>query len=299
MIGSYGKVQTNGVKWVANIFSGPVTVQEKIDGSQLSFAVLNGELVFRSRNQQMQCYAYEGMFKAGIEAISEIKDLLMPNMIYRGEYLSKPKHNALAYERVPIRHVILFDIEDAERPGTYLSYIEVQEEAERLGIECVPTYFSGKVSGAKELLHHLEATSILGGPFIEGIVIKNYELPDIHGGFMKAKIVREDFKEVHAGAWKKANPSSADIVTSIVESYRTEARWNKSIQHLRDIGELLEAPEDIGPLLKEINEDILEEEEDNIKDILFNHYWKEISRGITKGFAEHYKLQLMGVEDEI
>jgi hypothetical protein len=113
---------------------------------------------------------------------------------------------------------------------------------------------------------------------------------------MKAKVVREDFKEVHAGEWGKANPSSKDVVGAIIEAYKTEARWNKAVQHLRDEGRLLEAPQDIGELIKAVNNDVLDEEKEVIKEILFKHYWKDISRGITSGLPEWYKRKLLGVE---
>lgn len=295
-ISDYGKVYNNGVKWVQDIFNGLVVVQEKVDGSQFSFGVIDGELIFRSRKQQMQCYAYEGMFANGIKAIEEIKDILTPDVFYRGEYLSKPKHNSLGYDRVPERYVILFDIENANSPGDYWKWDYVQDEAKRIGLECVPTYAVGQVADISLLLPLLENKPLLGGPYIEGIVIKNYALPDINGGFMKAKVVREDFKEVHAKEWGNANPSSKDIVSAIIESYRTEARWNKAIQHLRDSGKLQDAPQDIGELIKAVPADIYEEEAEAIKEILFKHFWKDISRGTTRGLPEWYKRKLNGIE---
>ena len=296
MIHDYGKVYNNGVKYVTQVFDGPVVVQEKVDGSQFSFGMIGGELLFRSRKQQMHPYAYEGMFANGVKAIEEIADKLIPNVVYRGEYLQKPCHNALKYDRVPTRHVILFDMEDADTPDLYFEPEFVQEEAARLGLECVPTFWQGRVAGVTELLQYLEEKPILGGPYIEGIVIKNYEIADLTGKFLKAKVVREDFREVHKQKWGEANPNSRDIVNAIIDSYRTEARWNKAVQHLRDEGKLQDAPQDIGDLLKAVNLDILEEEADNIKEILFKHFWKDISRGTTRGLPEWYKRRLIGVD---
>jgi hypothetical protein len=296
-IHDYGKVYNNGVKYVMEVFNGPVTVQEKVDGSQISFGFIEGELCFRSHNQQIMCYAPNDMFAAGVKAIEEIKDMLIPNVIYRGEYLQKPKHNALKYERVPARHIILFDMEDATHPDNYFPSDIVAEEAERLGLECVPTYFVGKVDSVESLLPFLtEKKPILGGDFIEGIVIKNYNLSDGMGKFLKAKIVADDFREVHKQAWGEANPSRQDVVKELVGYLRTEARWNKAIAHLKENGELQEAPQDIGPLLKAVNQDILDEEIEYIKEILFKHFWKDISRGVTNGLPEWYKRKLVGVD---
>ena len=50
---------------------------------------------------------------------------------------------------------------------------------------------------------------------------------------------------------------------------------------------------DVGPLLKELGTDLLAEEKEAIKDLLFDHYWKDIQRGVAFGFAEWYRGQLL------
>ena len=78
----------------------------------------------------------------------------------------------------------------------------------------------------------------------------------------------------------------------MIERYRTPARWQKSVQHLRENGTLDGSPRDIGPLMKEVGQDVLRECEDEIKDYLFDHYWKQIQRGITAGLPEWWKQEL-------
>jgi hypothetical protein len=255
----------------------------------------NGDTLFRSRNVQMDNTVYEQMFERGIVALHEIHDSFNPDFIYRGEYLNTPKHHAVKYERVPERHVILFDIELRNRPQTFLSSREVKEEALRLGLDVVPTYFNG-VANAEDLLRYLDMPPYLGGEYIEGIVIKNYELAGMYGHVAKAKIVRADFRETQAIEWRIQNPTAGDIVQNIIKSLRTEARWNKAIQHLEESGQLTNEAKDIGPLLKEVNKDLLDEEQDAIKDILFKYYWKNISKGVINGLPEFYKRKLMGLE---
>jgi len=65
--------------------------------------------------------------------------------------------------------------------------------------------------------------------------------------------------------------------------------WGKAIQHLRDEGELVNEPKDIGPLMKEIKDDLFREQEEYIKQVLFNHYKKDIFNQIKRGFPEYYK----------
>jgi hypothetical protein len=120
---------------------------------------------------------------------------------------------------------------------------------------------------------------------------------------MMGKYVSESFKEVHRHNWKQDNPTTGDILLRLVEEYKTPARWNKAIQHLKENGTLLNDPADIGPLMKEINEDILKECRDEIKEKLFEYAWRHISRNLTRGFPEFYKQKLLesqfGVEPKM
>jgi hypothetical protein len=77
-----------------------------------------------------------------------------------------------------------------------------------------------------------------------------------------------------------------------VRSTPANGRWEKAVERLRDAGKLEGSPRDIGALIKEVPADVLEECEHEIRDILFRHFWPQISRGITAGLAEWYKEQL-------
>lgn len=102
------------------------------------------------------------------------------------------------------------------------------------------------------------------------------------------KWVREEFKEANR-VTHLTGPSTQD---QIVTKLKTEARWRKAIQHLRENGQLQHAPQDIGPLLKEIAADTLKEHQEEIKQALFDGAWKYIVRGISAGFPEFYKERL-------
>ena len=293
-IPSYGKVYVAGNRFVSNIFEGDTVIQEKIDGSQFSFAMdEQGELYFRSRNVAIDPHADPGMFAQGVAAIIDRKSMLSPGFLYRGEYLSKPKHNTLVYERVPTGHVIIFDIISPD--GAYLTYKQMKLFAGNAGLEVVPQYAQG-LNSVEIAVGLLDEKPVLGGEMIEGVVIKNYARPTEDGHLMKAKLIRWDFKETHATDWKLRNPTQSDILRSIGEALNNEQRWNKAIQRMRDAGTLQEAPQDISPLLKEIQSDILEEEADHIKEELFKWAKKDILRSAHRGFPEWYKRRLAGIE---
>lgn len=298
-IPSYPSLRTSGHREVGSIFDGEVVIQEKVDGSQFSCGVFvdeTGAGVFqaRSKGATLHIDAPDKMFAKGIEAMKALSDKMKPGYIYRGEYLQKPKHNTLAYDRAPNNYVILFDIEDTTRGEQYfLSPEEVRAEAERLGLEVVPEIFRGKVSEIGFLRGLLERVSILGGAKIEGVVIKNYNKFTADGKVMMAKFVSEAFKEVHGGEWRKNNPTRGDIVNDLVLAHRTPARFAKAVQHLREAGRILGTPQDIGPLIKEVGIDVHKECAEDIKEALFKHFWPEIQRKIIAGVPQWYKDQLM------
>ena len=140
--------------------------------------------------------------------------------------------------------------------------------------------------GEKEIVE-LQTSS--GTYFTDGLGSHN-SLFGLDGKVVMAKAVRPEFREVNAQVWKEAKASPVD---TLIEEYRTEARWQKAVQHLNELGELVRGPQDIGSLIKEISRDVRAECEDEIKEKLFQRYWPEISRGVTRGFPEFYKQKLL------
>lgn len=284
---SYCSIFNIGHRVLAEFVTQPVQVEEKVDGSQFSFGRFGGELKVRSKGKQMQPDAPEKMFAAGVEAIAQLD--LHDGWTYRGEYLQKPKHNALVYDRVPAGHVILFDINRGEED--YLTYEEKAAEAARLGLEVVPLLYQGVITN-EILMELLEKTSVLGGQKIEGVVLKNYRMFGPDKKVLMGKYVSEGFKEVHRKAWGEANPKQGDIIQRLVTGLRTEARWDKAVIHLREAGELEDDPRDIGKLMKSVGQDVAREEADTIKDELFKWAWPQIQRAVTSGLPEWYKKKL-------
>jgi hypothetical protein len=237
------------------------------------------------------------MFSQSVGTVVELKDQLTPNWQYRGESFFKPKSNALAYERIPKGGVILFDVLKGEED--YLSYEELKAEGDRLGLEVVPQLYTGSIRSADELRKFLDTVSILGGQKIEGVVIKPLSpLFGLDKKVLFGKFVSEAFKEVHKEAWGESNPSTGDIISNIVKGLRTQTRWNKCIQHLREQGILQDAPQDIGPLMKEIPEDIHKECKEEIMDALWKYAWPHIRRQVATGFPQYYKDLLLALQFE-
>jgi hypothetical protein len=286
---SYPKIYALGHSAIKELLFDEVTVEEKIDGSQISFGRFDGELRARSKGATLNIEYPEQMFFEAIRVINSLD--LQDGWTYRAEYLKKPKHNVLAYDRIPAQHLIIFDINTAEEE--YLPYAKKLAEANRLGLEIVPLMFCGRIEDPASVVALLQNTSVLGGQKIEGIVVKNYSRFGLDKKVLMGKYVSEAFKEVHSAEWKEANPTKTDIVAHLIASYKTPARWNKAIQHLKERGELTNSPKDIGRLIKEVQTDIEAEEKEEIKNKLYANVINHVRRGVVGGLPEYYKEYLM------
>lgn len=288
---SYPKLFALGHRSIHGIFEDEVIIEEKIDGSQFSFGVIDGELRCRSKGAQLNIVAPEKMFVAAVETAQRLAEKLTPNWTYRGEYLQRPKHNTLVYDRIPSQHVIGFDVSIGHEK--YLSYDEKVAEFARLGLETVPCVYRGKIETPEKVRELLQTKSILGAQMVEGVVVKNYHRLNPFGQLMIGKFVSEEFKEVHSGDWSERNPTSGDIIEVLIGQYRTPARWAKAVQHLREKGQITDSPQDIGSLFKEVHKDIKEECEQELKDKLYKWAIDKVLRGCVGGLPQWYKEQLL------
>lgn len=319
---SYPSIYNLGHRAVKELLSYPHVVEEKVDGSQFSFGkfevlddhhVMDGwtgetELRVRSKGAVMLVDAPEKMFSKACDTVKEIASRLHVGWTYRGEYLRTPSHNTLRYDRIPTGHIILFDISTGD--NEWLDPIDKFIEATRIGLECVPVlndysdmelnadgqytrlYQSASLESLRALIDTRQ--SILGGQLIEGVVIK--PLVEVYGPDKKTlmgKFVSERFKEAHKQAWKVTSPQSGDILDQLIKTFKVEGRWLKAIQHLRDLGQLTDAPQDIPLLINEVQRDLGQEEKDEITRKLWKWAIPHINRGVTKGLPEFYKEHLL------
>lgn len=295
---AFPKILTLNSTILPEIMDGEIEITEKIDGSFFAFGYIDGEIFFRSKNKDITHDTHDKMFREGIEYVKSIENRLKKyaGWVFYCEYLRKEKHNVIKYSRIPHNHLYLFGalFEESYAKGQILTQI-----AEYLDIEPPNILYEGDAKETPPLEILMDKKSILGNEKMEGIVIKNYnkkiKFAEKTYPIAVAKVVRDDFKERHTKEWKRKKGLN-DRINSFLESFRTEARWRKAVQHLKDNGDLEFQPRDIGKLVKEIQKDILEEEKENIKNELFEIYKKAILRKAVAGFPEWYKKELIGGE---
>lgn len=293
MVGPYPKIFALGHRNIRDIFDDPVEITEKFDGSQIGFGRIKGDLFVRSRGTQIFPESSDKLFKPAVEHILSIEDRLVEGVFYYGETLYRPKHNVLAYERVPRNHIALFAIRYED--GSFCNdWALLKTVADDFEIDVVPLIYQGKFE-ANDISGLLNRASLLGNTLIEGVVVKNYSRDYMLGGahipLMAGKFVSEKFKEKHNSARPKFTGKGKWEL--YCEGYRTEARWKKAVQHLREAGNLLGDPKDIGSLIKEVQQDIVVEHLDEIKEYLWNNFKGDLLRKAIAGLPEWYKNELL------
>jgi hypothetical protein len=288
---SFPKIFTIGQRYISKLFDEPVEVTEKVDGSQFGFGWVGGEFYVRSKGQVLTEGNVPGMFEMGWEYAHSVSTLIPPDTFMYGEFLNKPKHNNLTYGRTPKNNVALFGVFAEGEPQPYDT---IAHWAGVIECDVVPRLYEGSIGIVDDLFEILDRDSFLGGTHIEGIVCKRYTpwlLGDQPQPLMAGKFVSEKYKEKARG-WGKENTGKGQW-TTYRDEYRTEARWNKAIQHLRESGLITDSPKDIGPLIKEVKRDILEECKEDIKEALWGFFGEELLRSSIVGLPEWYKETLM------
>jgi len=296
MVGAFPKINALGTKYVQDIFMEPVEITEKLDGSQFGVGRVNGELVMRSKGTVINQSNPDSLFQEVVAYMTSVADRIPDNTFFYGECFKRPKHNTLCYDRIPTHHLALFGV--VSLPDTFADdHDTLVYWADKLGVEAVPLLYKGMVPNKEFVQQFMDSVSGLGGSKVEGIVVKNYQrgvrmTPDYILPIMCAKLVSEEFKEVHRGRWKDEETPGGKL-EKFYEGFRTPARWAKAVQHLRERGELEGTPKDIGALFKEVSIDIEAEEGEFIKEQLYLMYRKDLMKTATKGLPEWYKEQIM------
>ena len=295
MITGYPKIWALGSPEIRdNLFKGGVEVTEKIDGSQIGFGLMSdGKLLIRSKGAIIYKDEYvrtpDALFKAAVEYIISIKDKLHAETCYYGEVVSTNKHNTLKYNSIPNNYITIYGIQSK---GYWVEDHDILTlEADKLGFSSVPLLYRGVILNKEQVEEFLKTESFYGGTKIEGVVIKNYGQPAVsaYSQMCFGKYVSEAFKEANHAGWSQ-KPSK---IEDFYASFTNKARWEKTIQHLRDDGKLTDSPKDIGTIIKECLKDFETEEANSLKEQLYRIYIRQVKQYVVKGLPEFYKARLL------
>lgn len=229
----YPKVKTLGSKENVGIWAGKVYVEEKIDGANFRFGILDDVFRIGSRNVDLTNVNpkdYPKRFRPAIMYAMEIKDNLEPNMIYFAEATIP---HSIQYDFSKMPPIIGFDIYDAVK-CRFLNYDEKIKLFEKADIEVVPLVKVLNDMPTKDELENIIPMSKFYDGSAEGVVFKNYEAQ------IFAKLVSEKFKEVRKDVFGRTKKEMKDDTVKFVEYAFSPARIEKKIYELMDEGYTLD-----------------------------------------------------------
>jgi len=199
-----------------------LVMQEKIDGANHRVLISNGQLIFGSRNQEID---EEGDhdFK---RCVKFIKEKLPEDSIHMKNYDGCTLYgeccvsHSLSYDWDIIPPFLGFDVMTDD--GEYLPHAD--EIFAELGLPFVPVLWEGKASELPEISEASIPKSVYADSQAEGVVIKNYSKQ------LFAKYVTTKFKEVNRKAFGGSGPKTSNGDTErIVDKYCTNPRIDKQI----------------------------------------------------------------------
>ncbi len=281
----YHKIKRLGDDENKDIFLNPddeIVIEEKVDGANIRILIKDGKIIFGSRTQQLtsdegEDIKIEKNFRKCVDFIREkLKDVdLKPfnNLILIGECMVR---HTLNYDWDKIPPFLGFDIYDI-KGEKYLDLNSVILNYGILNLPIVPIINICKASEIGEINDDLVPISQYAprenpNQKAEGLVFKNYKRQ------IFAKYVRDEFKEKNSETFgKKPKDKKDDNNEEIVFKYCTNARIEKCIFKLIDIGEKLEIKL-MSKLPTEVYNDMMEEE------------WKEITDPKKRNKIDFYNL---------
>jgi len=248
----YPKIYRVGHRNTEGIFSVPeeeIIVEEKIDGANFRFGVINGKLRFGSRKVDLTEKKDYNQFKKAVEFVKNLDiSKMRPGHVYFAEYCI-PHSIQYNWEKMPL--LLGFDVWNGKG---WLGYEDKVEAFNEIGIEVVPLVDRVKAGDiTPEYLNKVIPESKYYSGKAEGVVFKNYNVG------MFAKLVSEAFKEVNQEIFGKSKKHASDDTEYILEKYVPVRRVEKVIQAMinegweHDMTMMKELP-------KRVFEDVVDEE---------------------------------------
>ena len=230
MFKEYQHLERFGTTEVAQIELGECYIFPKIDGTNASVWLLNGELQAGSRTRHLTLEKDNAGFLAWAKEQTNLIEYLKENPLLRlyGEWLVP--HSLKTYRESAWRKFYVFDVYDDETK-THLPYSEYKDGLEKFGIEYIPPISIITNADYEQLVGQLIKNVFLiedGKGAGEGIVIKNYGFRNKYGRQTWAKIVTSEFKEKHAKEMGASEIKGKKMVEEeIVSKYVTVALCEK------------------------------------------------------------------------
>lgn len=241
MFKKYQHLVRFGTTEVQNIELGECFIFPKLDGTNASVWLSDGELQAGSRNRQLSIDRDNAGFLKWASAQENLLNYLKENPSHRlfGEWLVP--HSLKTYREDAWRKFYIFDVvedrhtteirHESDEKFKYLHYNEYKPLLEKHSLDYVPPIAIIKNTNYEQLVAQLKKNDFLiedGKGCGEGIVLKNYDFKNTYGRTTWAKIVTSEFKERHAKVMGKSTTEGKKMVEEeIAEKYVTAAFCEK------------------------------------------------------------------------
>lgn len=228
---AYPKIHRLGTEETEGILVGTCTIQEKVDGANVSiWKNEDGSLGMGSRTQDITGGSFNG-FCEYVRAHEGINRLLdeFPHFRLYGEWLVR---HSIAYNELSYKKFYLFDIYheitdvDGEVVGQFMAQDDVFPFTMNYDIDTPQVFATIEHPTIEQIMPYVGQSCL--GPKGEGVVIKNPEFINKFGELRYAKIVTESFKEENAllfGGNNKHSESYFEVYC--MNKYMTTARVQK------------------------------------------------------------------------
>jgi hypothetical protein len=240
MFVKYQHVERFGNDEVLSIELGLCHVFPKIDGTNASVWIENGEIKAGSRNREITPPNKDNAgFYEHISKDDRIINYLNEHPTHRlyGEWLVP--HSLKTYREDCWRKFYVFDVcvcVDADTVE-YLPYDTYKPLLEAHNIDYIPCMTKIKSGSYEQFINSLNQNNFLirdGEGAGEGIVIKNYDFYNKYGRQTWAKIVTSEFKEKHAKEMGAPEVNGRKMIEEeIVNKYVTVALIDKTYDKIR------------------------------------------------------------------
>ncbi|MGL5734668.1 MAG: RNA ligase family protein [Beijerinckiaceae bacterium] len=224
MFTKYMHLERIGTTEVEGIEDGLCYVFPKLDGTNASVWMVDGELQAGSRNRHLSIDADNAGFFAWAIDQSNLKQYLHrnPTHILYGEWLVP--HSLKTYRDDAWRRFYVFDVLDTAT-GALIHYENYKDGLERHGIDYLAPIAQVKNGSLEHFMKCLDRNVYLikdGQGVGEGVVIKNYQWQNKYGRVTWAKLVGNAFKEEHAKAMGVAEIGGKVTEERIVDDFVTQ-----------------------------------------------------------------------------
>ena len=263
----YPRIRLLGHEENKDIFKDPedvVVIEEKYDGANFRFMISNGQVIFGSRNREINendssVKNFLGVIEYIKAKLNSVKKEVLDKYngyVFFGENMVK---HTLDYDWETIPRFIAYDIYDM-RNEKFLDWKEAKRIFEELGFKFAKIISVAKAYELKALKFDDDFVPIAEYPpkanpnqKAEGIVFKNYNKQ------LFAKYVQNQFKEQNKIVFGASTKFTRDYAEFVVAKYCTNPRIEKTVFKLVDEGMKLEMSM-MKRLPSEVYFDIWEEE---------------------------------------